>query len=250
MFLTDAMGSTIAMTDQAAKVTTQFTYDPFGGTSSTGAGGASNLNFTGRELDTTGLYYYRARYYNPQLERFVSEDPLRFMGGVNFYRYALDAPTMFKDASGLTVTCYYGQNTGMLVCFDDSSHEQVVDVHGYAGGNEGQVPRCVNNSDCQYTEDTGPLPWGVYKIGAATNRMGPLSLPLTPVAGTPDNGRPGGYYMHGCKRPGQTCSQGCVVVPPGARQTINDSGGGTLMVSPNGWGPDPIYACGAFGCLI
>jgi hypothetical protein len=89
-------------------------------------------------------------------------------------------------------------------------------------------------------ENTGPIPWGVYNIGNDNRRTGPLSLPLRPIPGTPSAGRPGGYYIHGCRRPGQVCSQGCVVVPRSARQTIENSGGGTLMVSPNG-GPPPVF---------
>ena len=34
------------------------------------------FQYTGRENDATGLYYYRARYYSPTLRRFISEDPL------------------------------------------------------------------------------------------------------------------------------------------------------------------------------
>lgn len=104
----------------------------------------------------------------------------------------------------------------------------------------------MNNSDCQYMEDAGPLPWGVYSIGRDNGRMEALSLPLRPIPGTPDNGRPGGYYLHGCRRPGPVCPQGSVVVPRPARQTVNDSDGGTLMVSPNG-GPPQIVACGPDG---
>jgi len=62
--------------------------------------------------------------------------------------------------------------------------------------------------------------------------MGPLSLPLTPLPGTPSQDRPGGYYIHGCRRKGPVCSQGCVVVDPKSRQAINDAGGGIVEVSP------------------
>lgn len=46
-------------------------------------------------------YYYRARYYHPTVSRFVSEDPIRFQGGPNFYVYANDTPTRFRDPRGL-----------------------------------------------------------------------------------------------------------------------------------------------------
>ena len=45
--------------------------------------------------------YYRARYYNPQLQRFISEDPLRFTGGADFYAYARNSPVNLRDPFGL-----------------------------------------------------------------------------------------------------------------------------------------------------
>jgi RHS repeat-associated protein len=58
--------------------------------------------FTGREWDPeTNLYYYRARYYDPKVGRFISEDPIGFDGGVNFYGYADAGPTTATDPSGL-----------------------------------------------------------------------------------------------------------------------------------------------------
>jgi RHS repeat-associated protein len=75
-FLTDALGSTVALTDVMHTVQTEYTYEPFGKTTATGAISANPLQYTGRENDQIGLYYYRARYYHPTLQRFVSEDSL------------------------------------------------------------------------------------------------------------------------------------------------------------------------------
>ncbi len=55
---------------------------------------------TGRENDSTGLYFYRARYYSPTLQRFISEDPIGFDGGINLYTYAGNQPTGRVDPSG------------------------------------------------------------------------------------------------------------------------------------------------------
>jgi len=52
--------------------------------------------------DPTGpRKYYRARYYDPHLGRFISEDPIRLLAGLNFYPYVKDNPVNWKDASGL-----------------------------------------------------------------------------------------------------------------------------------------------------
>ena len=58
------------------------------------------FQYTGRENDGNGLYYYRARYYNPSIGRFISEDPIGFRGGINFYAYVRNNPTLFKDPTG------------------------------------------------------------------------------------------------------------------------------------------------------
>jgi len=75
-FLVDALGSSIALADSAGTVQTEYTYAPFGETTATGTASGNPYQFTGRENDGTGLYSYRARYYQPTLSRFVSEDPI------------------------------------------------------------------------------------------------------------------------------------------------------------------------------
>ncbi len=68
-----------------------------------GAGGDWNrLRFMGREYDAeTGLYRVRARYYDPELRRFVSEDPIGLAGGLNLHAYAGNDPINLTDPSGL-----------------------------------------------------------------------------------------------------------------------------------------------------
>ena len=44
--------------------------------------------------------YYRARYYDPVIGRFPSEDPISFLGGINFYRYVQNDPPTLTDPSG------------------------------------------------------------------------------------------------------------------------------------------------------
>lgn len=71
----DELGSTLVLSNENGIIQSRYTYDPFGNTTMTGT--SSNLfQYTGRENDGTGLYYYRARYYSPQLQRFLGEDPI------------------------------------------------------------------------------------------------------------------------------------------------------------------------------
>jgi len=59
--------------------------------------------FTGRRFDTdTGLYYYRARYYNPYIGRFLQTDPIGYGDGLSPYAYCRNSPANFVDPSGLT----------------------------------------------------------------------------------------------------------------------------------------------------
>jgi len=54
--------------------------------------------------DPTGpRNYYRARYYDPKIGRFISEDPIGLDGGINFYAYVLDNPVNATDPLGLKV---------------------------------------------------------------------------------------------------------------------------------------------------
>jgi RHS repeat-associated protein len=75
-FLTDALGSPVAVADNAGAVQTEYIYEAFGRTTATGASNSNSYQYTGRENDRTGLYYYRARYYHPDIQRFITDDPL------------------------------------------------------------------------------------------------------------------------------------------------------------------------------
>jgi RHS repeat-associated protein len=97
---TNDLGSTIALSNDAGTVTTTYRYGPFGSTSITGPS-TNPFQFTGRENDGNGLYYYRARYYSPSHSRFLSEDPLEFdAGDPNLYAYVFNNPTNFVDPTG------------------------------------------------------------------------------------------------------------------------------------------------------
>jgi len=101
MFLTDALGSLVAATDAAGGVQSEVTYEPFGATEISSPSPA--YRFTGREHDEpTLLYYYRARYYHTDLQRFISEDPIEVDGeDVNLYVYVGNHPIGSTDPLGL-----------------------------------------------------------------------------------------------------------------------------------------------------
>lgn len=100
-FATDALGSTVALTDINANVVQTYSYEPYGEVTATGTS-ANLYQYTGRENDGTGLYYYRARYYSPSLKRFISEDPTGLASGLNEYAYASGDPVSSTDPFGLS----------------------------------------------------------------------------------------------------------------------------------------------------
>jgi RHS repeat-associated protein len=103
----DALGSVVASFSGTGSLKTLRSYDSFGNFDESGSQANFPYAFTGREWDSeTGLYYYRARYYDPRIGRFISEDPIGFSAGVNFYAYALDAPTRWRDPFGLVIGDY------------------------------------------------------------------------------------------------------------------------------------------------
>ena len=110
----DALGSTMVLTDDTGAVQTTYAYELFGDTTVTGTS-SNEFQYTGRENDGTGLYYYRARYYSPTLQRFINEDPVRFSGGdINLYAYVANSPINFFDPFGLERGPDFGPGDGSL----------------------------------------------------------------------------------------------------------------------------------------
>jgi RHS repeat-associated protein len=116
-FVADHLGSIVQVTDGSGAPTLVREYDASGnllqGASTNGYG------FTGREWDAeTGLAYYRARYYDPKSGRFLSEDPIGFEGGTNFYSYVWDNPVNSIDPSGMRIQVCSRQAGGSLAVFN------------------------------------------------------------------------------------------------------------------------------------
>jgi RHS repeat-associated protein len=99
-YLADHLGSIVRETDAAGVVSLTRKYDPYGNQVEGNATGG--YAYTAREWDPEiNLYYYRARFYDPKIGRFISEDPTGQRGGPNLYRYVRNSPVLFSDPSGL-----------------------------------------------------------------------------------------------------------------------------------------------------
>ncbi|HEX9368777.1 MAG TPA: RHS repeat-associated core domain-containing protein [Vicinamibacterales bacterium] len=100
--ITDVVGSTVATWNSSGAPGSQYVYEPFGNTTATATDSAMrSIQFTGRENDGIGLYFFRARYLDVQAGRFISEDPIGMDGGINEYAYAGDDPINLVDPFGL-----------------------------------------------------------------------------------------------------------------------------------------------------
>jgi len=117
--VTDALGSTIGLGNAAGSIATQYNYTPHGAATQSGTASANSFQFAGQQNDGTGLNYDRARYYSPNLGRFISQDPLGFAGGgSNLYQYAGDDPVTLTDPSGAQLLAGCAVSAGISVAYD------------------------------------------------------------------------------------------------------------------------------------
>ncbi|HLO01014.1 MAG TPA: RHS repeat-associated core domain-containing protein, partial [Pyrinomonadaceae bacterium] len=99
----DGLGSVTDLTNQTGAVIQRYTYSSFGKIESQlDPNFVQPYTFTSRELDAeSGLYHYRARYYEPLAGRMIQTDPIGIIGGSNLYVYSGDNPVNFIDPLGL-----------------------------------------------------------------------------------------------------------------------------------------------------
>lgn len=97
----DGLGSITSLSTTAGAVANGYTYDSFGNTVASTGALVNNFRYTGREFDAeTNLYNYRARYYDQNIGRFLTEDPKAYAGRSGIYNYVGGNPTTYTDPSG------------------------------------------------------------------------------------------------------------------------------------------------------
>lgn len=105
-YVTEQPGQVAGVLNANGTLADSYEYTPWGEPITTSQAYDQPLRYMARDYDAeTGLYYVRARYYDPQVGRFISEDPAGFNGALNLYAFAALDPTKQRDPSGL---CPYG----------------------------------------------------------------------------------------------------------------------------------------------
>lgn len=158
-FLTDALGSTLALTDTSGLIQTQYQYEPYGKTAQNGAVSTNAIQHTGRENDGTGLHYFRARYMDPTRHRFIGEDPIGLAGGINTYAYVGGDPVGATDPFGLEVMlCRRPADLPLNSLFGFQHHWiKTNSIEAGLGPARGNVPG-DGNSDLPFITDTRLVP--------------------------------------------------------------------------------------------
>ena len=98
----DGLGTITSLSSGAGALAQTYTFDSFGKQTASSGSLTNPFQYTARESDPeTGLYYYRARYYDPTSGRFTREDPTReVLRGLNFYEYVRNNSPNFVDPNG------------------------------------------------------------------------------------------------------------------------------------------------------
>jgi len=136
----DGLDSVTSLSSSTATLAQTYTYDSFGNTIGSSGSLTNFFRLAGREFDTeTGLYFLRARYLDPSIGRFISEDPIGFKGGIDFYSYVKNRPLLLRDPDG---TCPPGEPCPSPPLFDSVTAYVVTCPCVYKGDTD-KICHCI-----------------------------------------------------------------------------------------------------------
>jgi len=195
-YLADGLGSVTGLTDQKGRLVQRYEYDSFGNPGAINPLIGQPYAFTGREYDPeTGLYYYRARYYDPRAGRFITKDPIGFAGGdVNLYNYIGASPVNYIDPDGLRSF----QCTKPLDVLGGSGIKSGPDIWGNP---------LYHQYSCVIDRH------GVITCGGHDRDSGGLSIPFTKWQGSPGKPSKDEYKSDRCRQtqPDNDCFEKCLI---------------------------------------
>ncbi len=125
---TDGLGSIVALTDETGATAASMLYDAWGNVRLSGGTGLGKYRFTGAELDTASdLYHMGARFYDPSIGRWLSEDPVQSPFepmSLNFYAYVANNPLVMIDPMGSRQDYQVGGGSCDAACQDAARKEE------------------------------------------------------------------------------------------------------------------------------
>jgi RHS repeat-associated protein len=199
----DGISSITSLSNGAGTLTQTYTFDSFGKTTASSGSLTNPFQYAGREFDAeTGLYYMRARYFDPATGRFISEDPVGFDGGGDFYEYSFNEPTTFTDPFGLQTQA---PTAPPPVKAPPVSPPKAPPVP------KPTPPRVVPEP---VAPEPLPLPEGLPTIGPIIGAIGAIFIPMPAgpecldVHGTANCPDPKPTQNYGCRYIGETSSGG------------------------------------------
>jgi RHS repeat-associated protein len=200
----DAMGSTVAVTTPGNSGAAEaYTYSDYG---APGAGSWATYRFGGYRYDSeTGLYYVNARYYNPNLGRFLQTDPIGTAGGANLYAYVGNDPINLFDPTGMSAE-ETGNDSGSMLSSDydpgnansnteiaagPGANYAIAEAFGAADDNSSDcfaqlkyrhVPDTISNHAFWWVQDSTGTQW-VMDAGPVGNVTATTGVDATPDFG-------------------------------------------------------------------
>ena len=212
----NALYCVAALTDANGAVVERYGYNPYGKMVISTAKGTDNLwltaddtyvssssvgnpfTYTGRRYDPeTGLYYYRARYFDADLGRFVGRDPLGYVDGMSLYQYVDDTPFNSVDPDGLYPTSH--------------PHCEALRQDIYA------LEREIEKRQAEFARDDLNLPWDLPGQPNRLSRMGHLRI-IGALKGAQT--RLIARYQNECQDPPPPCPETEWVVTPATQKKV------------------------------
>jgi len=178
----DYRGSTIALSADNGQVTDRIEYSAYGITSYRKGSSDTPFLFNGRYgvmTDANGLLYMRARYYNPYLCRFISQDPSGFGGGLNLFAYANGNPISHVDPFGLDANTISMNMPGIGSSDYEVTYYGPGGISGVRGKTSGDYARDMAVAGVYGGAATVALMGSAATVGAAV-----YAAPYVAVAGT------------------------------------------------------------------
>ncbi len=154
------LGSALIELDSDGDIISQEEYYPFGGTAvlasrNTVEAKYKTVRYSGKERDTTGLYYYGYRYYQPWLGRWLSADPASTIDGLNLYRMVRNNPVGLMDGDGLQ------PHKGVAIPSEENDTE--INTQSFWGESSSVTLKKVTISPQYQSKPIKTIEWGLGK---------------------------------------------------------------------------------------